>query len=82
MGMQGTTHMKHAYFLILSFLFLISCQQEQNTLLPEEQAMKDSTALHVAVIPVMDCLPIYYAERMQMFQSEGVDVRLTEWMYA
>lgn len=30
-------------------------------------------------MPVMDCLPIYYAERTGMFREAGIDVRLAEY---
>lgn len=37
---------------------------------------RDSTALKVAVMPIADCLPVYFAERMGIFAHEGVDVRV------
>ena len=61
-------------------LLLAACRKEQVTVSPEEAARRDSLAFHVAVMPVMDCLPIYYAERTGLFTAEGVDVRLREYM--
>ncbi|MBR1789701.1 MAG: ABC transporter substrate-binding protein [Bacteroidaceae bacterium] len=61
-------------------LLLAACQKEQVTVSPEEETRRDSLAFHVAVMPVMDCLPIYYAERTGLFEKEGVDVRLQEHM--
>jgi len=59
---------------------LASCTEQEAMLSPEEQARQDSLALHVAVMPISDCLPIYYAERTGLFDSLGVDVRLMEFM--
>lgn len=36
----------------------------------------DSTALHVAVMPTLDCLPLYVASERGFFKQQGVDVRL------
>lgn len=73
--------MKHSVFLLFTFyLLLISCQNKQESASPEDLAQRDSLALHVAVVPVMDCLPVYYAERRGLFRREGLDVRLTEYL--
>lgn len=72
---QGLLLLFTSYFL----LFFISCQREQATVSPEEDARFDSLALYVAVLPVMDCLPIYYAQRMGMFREEGLNVCLQEY---
>lgn len=39
----------------------------------------DSTALNVAVLPTLSCLPVYYAQRMGMFEQAGMNVHL--WRY-
>ena len=36
----------------------------------------DSASLKVAVMPTMDCLPLYVAEEKGMFEREGLSVRL------
>lgn len=46
----------------------------------EEQAKRDSLALHVGVMPTMDCLPFYYAEQMGIYEKLGLDVRLRTYM--
>ena len=71
---QGLLLLFTSYFL----LFFISCQQERASQTLEEYSRRDSLALHVGILPVMDCLPIYYADRMGLFREEGVDVRLQE----
>lgn len=69
-------------FLLFAFYFFtfVSCQREQTSESPEETQQRDSLALHIAVMPVMDCLPIYYAERTGMFKAEKLDVRLEEYL--
>lgn len=37
---------------------------------------EDSAALKVAVLPTMDCLPLYVAKERGFFKAQGVDVRL------
>ena len=67
--------MRHTFhFLILALLFA-GCRTEQG-ISPEEQARRDSLALHVAVMPTADCLPLYVADKTGLFDSVGVDVRL------
>lgn len=44
--------------------------------MPDEQRRADSLALHVAVLPTQGTLPLYYAERMGMADSLGLDLRL------
>ncbi len=63
------------YFLII-ILLLASCTQQEATLSLEEVARADSLALRVAVMPVLGCLPAYYAERCGIFDEEGVHVKL------
>ena len=58
-----------------AFLLLASCTSAP-TISPEEQARRDSLALHVAVMPTADCLPLYLADKTGLFDSVGVDVRL------
>lgn len=75
--------MKRNVFLLFAFYFLSffsSCHRETADVSPETQLRQDSLALHVAVMPVMDCLPFYYAQRMGLFREAGVDVRLHEYL--
>lgn len=61
-------------FLLFASLF-VACQS-QPTVDAEEQARRDSAALHVALMPVDDCVPIYYAERTGIYDSLGLDLRI------
>lgn len=69
-----------SYTIFTILLLLASCQKEQVLLSPEDVASRDSLALHVGVVPVSACLPIYFAMETGMFQDEGVDVRLHEFL--
>ena len=41
-----------------------------------QQLREDSAALKVAVVPTLDCLPLFLAKERKLFDSLGVDVRL------
>lgn len=58
-------------FAALMLSSAVSCHQETNTA-PDT----DSTALSIALLPVMDCLPFYVADSLGLFDSLGVNVRL------
>lgn len=61
-------------------LTLASCQKQgANASLPECPE-KDSLAWKVTVLPVEDCLPIYYAQEVGIFASLDLDVRLLEYV--
>lgn len=62
------------FILLLGLTACAAGTPDKNT--TEKQAEKDSLALHVAVMPTLDCLPFYYAERCGIFENLGVDVRL------
>lgn len=73
--------MKYRVTLLFTLCFLLcSCNQKPVSASDEDQEKYDSLALHVAVMPVTDCLPIYYAERMGLFNEAGIRVRLSEYL--
>ena len=59
----------------LCLLFLISCTSSP-TLSLEDEARRDSAALHVTLMPVEDCIPFYYAQRVGIYDSLGLDLRI------
>lgn len=73
--------MKRLLIGIVAALVLFSCGQsyEETKRITKAQRLKlfreDSAALKVAVMPTLDCLPIYLAKDHQMFDP-AVDVRL------
>ena len=54
---------------------LASCHSTP-TLSPEEEARRDSAALHVALMPVADCFPFYIAQRTGIYERLGLDLRI------
>lgn len=65
---------------LLTILTLASCQKQgANASLSERPKEDDSLAWKVTVLPVEDCLPIYYARETGIFDSLDVDVRLLEY---
>ena len=61
---------------ILTIIMLASCTKQEAMLSTEEQTERDSLALQIAVMPVLNCLPVYYAVRTGMADSAGLDIRL------
>ena len=57
-------------------LLLLSACHSSPTLSPEEEARRDSAALHVALMPVADCLPFYVAQRTGIYDRLGLDLRI------
>lgn len=69
--------MKHFISFLLSILMLASCAHKQEAMLSVADAKKaDSLALHVALMPTLGCLPIYYAQRTGITDSLHLDIRL------
>lgn len=56
---------------------LASCAQKQEAMLSVAEAKKaDSLALHVALMPTLGCLPMYYAQLTGITDSLDLDIRL------
>ena len=69
-------HREGGGWVFLFFLFLLVSCQSSPTLSPEEEARRDSAALHVALMPVADCLPFYIAQRSGIYERLGLDLRI------
>lgn len=67
--------MKRLFLLLLSTIVIAACQTEQGPS-PEEEARRDSAALHVALMPVADCFPFYIAQRAGIYEELGLDLRI------
>ena len=73
--------MKRLVIGILTVLMLIGCGQsyEETKRLSRQQrlqlAREDSAALKIAVMPTLDCLPVFVAKECHLFDSV-VDIRL------
>ena len=69
--------MKHFISFLLSILMLASCANKQEAMLSVADAKKaDSLALHVAIMPTLGCLPVYYAQRTGITDSLDLDIKL------
>lgn len=69
------------FLLTLSvILTLASCQKQGANASSPECPEADSLAWYVTVLPVEDCLPIYYAQETGIFDSLDLDVRLLEYV--
>ena len=74
--------MKKVFYAIISLVLLSACGQsyEETKRLGRQQrreAMrKDSAALKIAVMPTLDCLPMYVAEYEQLYDTLNGGVRL------
>ena len=68
--------------MMVCLLLLIACGQSyeetkrQNRQQRREAMRKDSAALKIAVMPTLDCLPLYVAEYYQLFDTINGGVRL------
>ena len=77
--------MKKILLFLLTIFVLASCGESEETkrkLSQEERERlhrEDSLALKVAVLPTMDCLPLFVAKEEGLFDSLKVDVRLRMW---
>ena len=73
--------MRKLFWIISTICLLVGCGQsyEETKRISREQRLKmlkeDSAAMKVAVLPTLDCLPIYLAEDHQLFDTV-VDIRL------
>lgn len=74
--------MRKLVCILATLLLLASCGQsyeEKRRITRAEQRQQwreDSAALKVAVMPTLDCLPLYVAKERGFFEKQGVDVRL------
>ncbi len=70
--------MRHLAWIIAIIPLLASCAKRGAKL--SDSDMLEEQPLQVAVMPTLDCLPVYYADRMGLFDSTGVKVTLTEYL--
>ncbi|SFG10817.1 ABC transporter substrate-binding protein [Prevotella sp. KH2C16] len=77
--------MRKLIIYICSIIFLVSCGQsyeEKQAISRAEKARlkrQDSLALKVAVLPTLDCMPVYLAKVHNLFDTTKVDVHLRLW---
>lgn len=69
-------HSAKCFMCFALCILLLSACHSTPTLSPEEEARRDSAALHVALMPVADCLPFYVAQRAGIYERLGLDLRI------
>lgn len=73
---------KHLLFIvtILAIILANSCSNKQpNEPLKFGVERYDSAALHIALVPNRDCLPIYYAKRTGIYDSLGLKLQIVSY---
>ena len=74
--------MKRLFYFLTVILLVAACGQsyEEKRQAIRKQRLQllreDSAALKVAVMPTLDCLPLFVAKAEHLFSTQGVDVRL------
>ncbi len=69
--------MRQIISLAIALLLLFSCSGAENeTSSAEGSSQADTAALRVAVMPTLDCLPLFLASERGMFRKAGIDVSL------
>ncbi len=67
--------MRKLFALLIGSAMMMACSGEQGPTAKEIEAL-DSAALKVAVMPTLDCLPLFVADASGLLQQDGLDVRL------
>lgn len=87
MHFNTTVKMNRMLYGLFAFAFLLSaCGQsyEEKQRLSREARLQeqraDSAALKIAVMPTLDCLPLFVAEESGLFGLLGADIRLKMYM--
>lgn len=76
--------MKHILLMMMAALLIVGCgqsyeeQQRLSRLERKRLAREDSAALKIAVLPTLDCLPLWIAKESGLFERLGADVRLKQ----
>ena len=65
---------------VFPFYLIVSCSERQEAMQYNSDSTGiDTTMLRVAVMPAMNCLPVYYAERSGLADSLGVGMKLVRY---
>lgn len=78
--------MRHIVWILVAAMLLGACgrsyeEQKRMTRAERMKRMKeDSAALKIAVMPTLDCLPLYVASECGLFDTLGADIRLKHYM--
>ena len=68
---------RHSLLAIIATIMLAYCSQRQEaTQFDADSTGIDTTVLRVAVMPAINCLPVFYAERTGLADSLGLEMEL------
>ena len=68
---------KHSLLAIIATIMLASCSHKQEaTQFEADSTSIDTTVMRIAVMPAMNCLPVYYAEKTGLADSLSVEMKL------
>ena len=72
---------KHIAISALGLFMLTACQSDKEQEIPVNFGTEafDSTALHIALIPHRESLPIYYAEQKGIFKRIGLNLQIASY---
>ena len=75
---------KYIVISTLSLLLLTRCNSNKSEETPINFGSEtyDSTALHVALVPNRECLPIYYAQQQGIFKRLGLNLQIATYSSA
>ena len=74
--------MKRILYILTAVLMIVSCGQSyeekrRQTHMKRQQLLReDSAALKIAVLPTLDCLPLFVAKETDLFDKDVSDIRL------
>ena len=74
--------MKRLLLMLTAVLMIVACGQsyEEKRKISHRQRLQmlreDSAALKIAVMPTLDCLPLFLAKETHLFDTLGADIRL------
>ena len=79
---KAFTLMRNLFYIFIVVLFFCACgdsYQEKKRLTRQERMKlmrEDSAAMKIAVMPTLDCLPLFVAKSSGLFDALGADIRL------
>ena len=67
------------YCLLSGLIFFGACSGEKVVRIDGQERARPEADLHVAVVPNLDCLPIFFAQERGMFEARGLSVDVQQY---
>jgi len=71
---EKSVFMRKILLILLSLGLLMACNQKTENATPS--VVSGNEDIRLAVLPIVDCLPFYYAEKMGLYDSLGLHLKL------